>query len=376
MDRTRCAVIIGSGSYIPSRKIPNDYFLNHTFYQADGKRFEKSNEEIIRKFREITGIEERRYVTDDQVASDIAFYASEKALLSANIDKETLDYIIVAHNFGDIKEGNRRTDCVPSLGSRVKQLLHIDNPRTVAYDIPFGCAGWLQGLIQANYFIRSGDARRILVIGADTLSRITDPHDRDSMIYADGSGAVILEAKESVLPVGILAHYTETLANGHAYILHLGPSSNPHYSENNLFLKMNGRKLYEQALRHVPQVIKNSMDKIGLSLRDVDKLLIHQANNKMDEAILKELSELCGTNRLPGDIMPMSISWLGNSSVATLPTLYDLIIHGQLNGHTMDPNALLVFAAVGAGININSVIYRVPEEIGHEDPKTQRLFPK
>jgi 3-oxoacyl-[acyl-carrier-protein] synthase-3 len=363
MDRTRYAVIIGSGSYIPARRIPNDYFINHTFYGTDGTKIEKSNEEIIRKFREITGIDERRYVTNDQVASDIAFYAGEKALLSAGIDKETLDYIIVAHNFGDIKEGNRRSDCVPSLGSRVKQLLHINNSRTVAYDIPFGCAGWLQGLIQANYFIRSGDARRILVIGTDTLSRIADPHDRDSMIYADGSGAVVLEAKESVTPVGILSHDTQTLANGHAFILHLGPSSNPHYPENNLFLKMNGRKLYEQVLKHVPQVIKNSIDKVGISFTAIDKLLIHQANNKMDEAILKELSELCGTNRLPRDVMPMSISWLGNSSVATLPTLYDLMSNGQLTGHTLKPNALLAFAAVGAGININSMIYKVPAEV-------------
>ena len=126
---------------------------------------------------------------------------------------------------------------------------------------------------------------------------------------------------------------------------------------------MNGRKLYEQALKLVPQVIKNSIDKIGLSFNDIDKLLIHQANNKMDEAILKELSELCGTHRLPSDIMPMSISWLGNSSVATLPTLYDLMSKGQLDGHTMKPNGLLAFAAVGAGININAMIYRVPEEI-------------
>jgi 3-oxoacyl-[acyl-carrier-protein] synthase-3 len=118
--------------------------------------------------------------------------------------------------------------------------------------------------------------------------------------------------------------------------------------------------LYEQALKHVPQVIKKSIDKIGLSFSDIDKLLIHQANNKMDEAILKELSELCGTNRLPGEIMPMTISWLGNSSVATLPTLYDLISTGQYDGHAVKPNSLLAFAAVGAGININSMIYRVP----------------
>jgi 3-oxoacyl-[acyl-carrier-protein] synthase-3 len=181
------------------------------------------------------------------------------------------------------------------------------------------------------------------------------------MIYADGAGAVVLEAIQSDKPVGILSHCTETFANGNAFVLHMGASSNPDCKEQNLFLKMNGRKLYEQALKLVPLVIKSSLEKIGLSLQEIDKLLIHQANTKMDEAILKELSEVCGVNRLPCDIMPMSISWLGNSSVATLPTLYDLMQKGQLEGHTIKPNGLLAFAAVGAGININSMIYRVPE---------------
>jgi len=174
------------------------------------------------------------------------------------------------------------------------------------------------------------------------------------------ASGVILEARQSNTPVGILSHYTETFTDGNAFVLHMGASSNPDYRESNLFLKMNGRKLYEQALKLVPLVIKNSIDKIGLSLNNIDKLLIHQANNKMDEAILKALSDLCGVSRLPCDIMPMSISWLGNSSVATLPTLYDLMSKGQFPQHVIKPNALLAFAAVGAGININSMIYRVP----------------
>src|SRR5690606_14009607 len=127
------------------------------------------------------GIQERRYVTDDLVASDIAAFAARDALASAGFDGDTLDYIIVAHNFGDIRADNLRSEFVPALASRVKHSLQITNPATVAYDLPFGCAGWLQGLIQADAYIRNGGARRILVIGAETLSRICDPHDRDSM---------------------------------------------------------------------------------------------------------------------------------------------------------------------------------------------------
>jgi 3-oxoacyl-[acyl-carrier-protein] synthase-3 len=356
------SIIVGSGSYLPTRKIPNQHFKDHQFFEPDGKHIAKSNEEIIQKFQAITGINERRYVTDDLVASDIAFFAAQQAIESSGIDKETLDYIIVAHNFGDIREDNRRSDMVPTLASRVKQHLGIQNSKTVVYDLPFGCAGWLQGVIQANYFIRSGDAKRVMVIGTDTLSRICDPHDRDSMIYSDGAGAVILESRTSDKPVGILSHYTETIANGQTYIIHLGKSSNPDYSQDHLFLKMKGRKLYEQALKLVPHVIQKSIEKAELSINDIDKFLIHQANNKMDEAILEQLQVLNGTHRKTEDILPMTISFLGNSSVATIPTLYDLMNRGELGHHRIKKDGLLAFAAVGAGININSMIYKVPDD--------------
>ena len=123
MDSTRYSVIVGSGSYLPTRKIPNSHFLSHTFFDREGKKLTKCNEEIISKFKDITGIEERRYVTDDLVASDIATYAAESAVQSSGIDKETFDYIIVAHNFGDMKEDNRRSDCLPALASRVKESM-------------------------------------------------------------------------------------------------------------------------------------------------------------------------------------------------------------------------------------------------------------
>jgi 3-oxoacyl-[acyl-carrier-protein] synthase-3 len=122
--------------------------------------------------------------------------SAERALQSAGIDKETLDYVVVAHNFGDIHQDNRRSDFVPTLAARIKQRLGIANPECIAYDLPFGCPGWLQAVIQVDYFLRSGDARRSLGIGAETLSRVCDPHDRDSLIYADGAGAAVLEARE------------------------------------------------------------------------------------------------------------------------------------------------------------------------------------
>jgi 3-oxoacyl-[acyl-carrier-protein] synthase III len=355
------SVIIGSGSYIPTRKIKNEDFMDHVFYEQDGKKIPTKNEVIIRKFSEITGIFERRYVTADLVTSDIAYFAAKDALDSANVDPETLDYLIVAHNFGDIKEENKRSEFVPTLASRVKNRLAIKNPNTICYDLPFGCAGWLQAVIQANLYISSGVAKRVLCIGAETLSRIADPHDRDSMIYADGAGAMILEAKRSEMSVGILSSASKNYAGEQAYALKMGRSNNPDYPVDHLFLKMQGRMVYEQALSIVPVVVQESLDKAGITVDEIDKLFIHQANNKMDEAILKRMFEQYGAGDIPEKIMPMTISWLGNSSVATLPTLYDLVVKNKFEHQTIARGSIIVFVSVGAGININSVVYKVPK---------------
>lgn len=355
------SVIVGTGSYIPPKTVKNEDFKKNEFYDSHGNRIGITNEEIISKFEEITEIKERRYADEDVTASDMATMAAKNALDSSGIDAETLDYIIVAHNFGDLRKGSRQTDILPSLGSRVKEKLGINNPRTVAYDIVFGCPGWLQGIIQADYFIKSGDAKRILVIGSDTLSKISDPHDRDSMIYADGAGATILGAVESEEPVGILSHVTRTDTKEHAYDLWMGKSNNPDYNDGELFIKMNGRKLYEYALKTVPQVVKESLDKAGVWLDQVKKVLIHQANAKMDDAILSRVFRFYKDVKISESVMPMTISFLGNSSVATIPTLLNLILSGQLNDHSLGSGSIAVFTSVGSGMNINSVVYKFPE---------------
>jgi 3-oxoacyl-[acyl-carrier-protein] synthase-3 len=359
MNSTINSVITGTGSYIPTKHIRNEDFLLNEFYDADGKKLEKSNPEIIEKFFEITTISERRYVTDNLVTSDIAYFAAVAAIKSADIDKEELDYIIVAHNFGDIKNNNKQMDVVPCLAARVKHKLEIKNPDTVAYDLLFGCPGWLQAVIQADYLIKSGDARKVLVIGADTLSRISDPHDRDSMLYSDGAGATIFEARESEYPVGIIAHKTRSDASS-SNLLYMGKSyKHDDERRDDYFLKMNGRKLYQYAIEKVPQAIKECLEKSKIHLSEIKKVLIHQANGKMDEAILKRLFDLYEIPDLPKDIMPMTIGWLGNSSVATIPTLLDLILKDQLKPHKINKGDTLVFASVGAGMNINSLVYKM-----------------
>ncbi|MCP4551360.1 MAG: ketoacyl-ACP synthase III [Bacteroidetes bacterium] len=362
MQNNIYSVITGSGRHIPDQIVKNTDFLQNEFYNVEGERIPKSNEDIITKFKEITEIEERRYVKDNLVASDIGFFAAERAITNAKIDKETLDYIIVAHNFGDVKSTIYKVDIVPSLAARVKSKLKIENPFCVAYDLPFGCPGWLQGIIQADYFIKSGDAKKILVIGTETLSRISDPHDIDSMIYSDGAGAVILEAKQSETPVGILTHKTRSDTIEHLNLLYMDHTYNKTKDDDRIYIKMNGRKLYNYALTHVPQLVKDTVEKAGIPINKIKKVLIHQANEKMDNAILNRLFKLYNIKikDVPENIMPMTIAKYGNNSVATVPVLYDMILRGEMENHELKSGDHFVFASVGAGMNVNSVVYKMP----------------
>jgi 3-oxoacyl-[acyl-carrier-protein] synthase-3 len=350
------SIITATGSYIPTLKVPNDYFLGHEFYSPDGTKLEKPTHDIISQFQDITCINERRYLANGLNTSDIAFQAAKQALVGT--DMESLDCIIVAQNFGDLSPDHRRSDMVPTISARVKHKLRIKNPYSVAFDVPFGCPGWLHGMVLANYYIKSGDAKKVLVIGAETLSRFSDPHDMDSMIYADGAGATLVEATER--DAGILTHVTRSDTFEEAYLLWMDKSNNPNLDGGNLFLKMHGHDIYKYAVKTVPEVVKQSLDKAGFTLTDVKKVLIHQANQKMDEAILKRLFKLYKIKNIPEHIMPMTISWLGNSSVATLPTLFDLLQRGKLNNHKLHSGDIAVFASVGAGMNINSMVYRMP----------------
>jgi len=347
--------ITGTGSYIPSTIEKNEDFYNHEFLNANGSKINSTNEVIVKKFKAITGIQERRYIKPELTNSDIAFYAAEKAIADAKIDKESLDYIIVAHNYGDIQYNTEQSDTVPSIASRVKHLLQIKNPKCVGYDLLFGCPGWIQGLIQAKAFIDAGIAKRCLVIGSETLSRVIDKHDRDSMIYSDGAGAVIIE--ETTEEGGIISHNAATFALDEAHFIYFGETNKQEDSSHRKYIKMYGRKIYEFALNNVPLALKSCLEKSEYSINDVKKILIHQANEKMDEAIVERFYKLYDM-KMPEGIMPMSINMLGNSSVATVPTLYDLILKGKLENQEIKKGDIIMFASVGAGMNINAIVYK------------------
>ena len=353
------SVITGTGCYIPPVVIKNSDFVSGKFYTENNLPINVPMPDVIEKFRLITGIKERRYAPEDVSASHMAAQAAQLAIADAGIDAEKIDQIIVAHNYGDIQHLTVQTDTVPSLASRVKHQLGIRNPACVPYDILFGCPGWLQGLIQADSFIKAGMAKTCLVIGTETLSRVVDVHDRDSMIFSDGSGACIIEKKEaSNSEGGVLGGCTRSDSMEELNFIHFDTSYAPDTGVDTCFIKMKGRKVYEYALKHVPTAMKGCLDKSGVSINDLKKIFIHQANEKMDEAIVKAFYALYNIETVPEFIMPMCIQWLGNSSVATIPTLYDLVRKGKVEDQHLNPGDVIMFASVGAGMNINAVCYK------------------
>lgn len=352
--------ITGTGSYIPTVIKTNKEFVSQSFFSEQMERMQYDADIIIEKFEKITGIAERRYVTDDLNTSDIAGIAAKKAVEDSGIDIETLDMVIVAQNFGNVISQTIQTDAVPTIANRVKNFLKIKNPACIAYDLLFGCPGWIQGVIQADAFFKAGIAKNALVIGAETLSRVIDKYDRDSMIFSDGAGAVVLQQKQTENEnEGILAACALSHSNDEVFFINMAKSYNPQSDKAVRYIKMKGRKVYEYALKHVPAAMKQCIDKSGVSIGDVKKIFIHQANEKMDEAIVDALYKLYGYSKAPADIMPMSVHYLGNSSVATVPTLYDLVLHGKDNLHSITHGDVVVFASVGAGMNINAICYRL-----------------
>lgn len=353
------SIITGTGSYIPPVVQTNTDFAKHLFYTEEHVPLPTPPAEVVEKFKQITGIEERRYTTDDLSTADIAAIAAKEAVANSGVDPETIDQIIVAHNFGNVLKHTIQTDAVPSLASLVKHKLAIHNPNCIAYDILFGCPGWLQGVIQADAFFKAGIAKKALVIGAETLSRVIDIYDRDSMIFSDGAGAAVIEYNNtSENGSGLLSTAVQTHALEEVNYINMGPSFYPESDPHVRFIKMKGRKVYEYAMKHVPQAMKDCIDKSGVSIHELKKVFIHQANEKMDEGIINRLFKLYGINTAPEHIMPMSIHWLGNSSVATIPTLYDLVRKGEIENHRLETGDVILFASVGAGMNINAVCYR------------------
>jgi 3-oxoacyl-[acyl-carrier-protein] synthase III len=350
--------ILGTGSHLPERIIENSFFLDKQFMDENGVVNPKPIAEIIEKLEAITGIKSRRYISEKGDSVPLMVAVAVKAIENSGIDKNQLDGIIVAHNAGNMLEGRDGFHTVPNMAALLKNGLEVSNHECFAYDILFGCPGWLQGIIQAHQAIQMGDATHVLVVGIEVASRLLDPHDLDSMILADGCGAAVISKNASETNEGIISYATFSHAQDDISCIYLGKSYNKEITAPTLF-KMTGKDVYKYATVWVPRVIKKALDKANLTASDVDMFLFHQANGKMLHAFANNLSQMYGIEGLSFDgKIPVTIHFTGNTSVATIPTMLDLIRQGELDNYEIKAGMKVVFASVGAGMHCNAIVYQ------------------
>ncbi|MFP4533813.1 MAG: 3-oxoacyl-ACP synthase III family protein [Desulfobacterales bacterium] len=335
MTRT---VIKSTGRCLPDRVI-----TNHDLIQW----METSDEWIVQR----TGIQERRWVPEEGNvgASDLGYEASKIALERAGWTPEDIDLIIFATLSPDI--------FFPGSGCLLQHKLGLK--QTPALDIRQQCTGFLYGLEIADAYIRSGMAGRVLLVGAEVHSTGLDvsTEGRDvTVIFGDGAGAVCVEALETEEPVGVLSsclhaqgEYAESL------MVELPASrSNPRITEDGMkdrrhYPKMDGSRIFKLAVKRLPEVTIEALEKAGLSLADVDMIFPHQANLRINQFYQKALE-------LPDDKMFNNIQRYGNTTAGTIPIALDEALEQNL----LKKNATLVFSGLGAGVTWGAMVYRMP----------------
>ncbi len=351
--------IKGTGTTLPALVIPNSHFLNHTFYDSHGVKNEKKASEIIEKLEAITGITERRYVPFDQDSIPLMAETALKTIKNAGLNPSDLSGIIVAHNAGNMVVGSKTFHTVPNMAACLKNAIQCENHECYAYDTLFGCPGWIQAVIQAHQSITCGESENVLVVGLEIASRLLDPHDLDSMILADGCGACIISKKNEKDAGGLLAYATFSHSQEDLRYIYLDKSNNAPALSGNCYFHMTGKDVYKYATQWMPKVIEKALNKANLTLSDVDLFLFHQANAKMLEAIARNLGKLYTVDDhfFEGKI-PRTIEFLGNTSVATIPTMLDLILKHELGDFSIKKGQKVVMASVGAGMHCNALVYQ------------------
>ena len=321
---TTRAVVQGVGHYLPERVIPNSWFEN---------RLDTSDEWI----RARTGIESRRFASEGETVSELATKAAVSALAAAGRTADDIDAVIVATSTPDLT--------FPSAATIVQGKLGMT--RGFAFDVQAVCAGFVFGLSQANALIVSGQARRILVIGAETFSSILDWSDRTTcVLFGDGAGAVLLEGAEcegSNEDRGILA--TDLHSDGrYRDILYVdGGVSTQEIGH----LRMQGREVFRHAVEKLAGTAQASLDSLALKGADLDWLVPHQANLRIIKSTAQKLG--LGLERVV-----LTVQEHGNTSAASIPLALSV---GEKRGQ-IKPGDLLLTEAIGGGLAWGSVILR------------------
>ena len=318
------AVVTGVGHYLPERIVPNS-------------EFEKSLDTSDEWIRARSGIERRHFAAEGEMTSDLATKAARNALAKAGIDAEQIDALVLATSTADLT--------FPSAATMVQANLGMT--RGFAFDVQAVCAGFAYALSNANALILSGQAKRVLVIGAETFSRIMDWTDRSTcVLFGDGAGALVLEAQEgkgTPEDRGILS--TDLHSDGrHRDILYVDGGVS---TQSTGHLRMQGREVFRHAIEKLAATANAAMDKAGITTDDVDWIVPHQANIRIIQGTAKKMG-------LPMDKVVVTVQDHGNTSAASIPLALSVASErGQIA-----PGDLIVTEAIGGGLAWGAVVLR------------------
>lgn len=319
--------IIGTGSYVPEKVLTN-------------KELEKMIPTNSKWIEENLGIKERRIASDKEATSDLAAKAAIKAIENAGLTKDDIDLIIVATATPD--------RLAPSTAAIVQDKIQAYN--SVAFDISAVCSGFLYGMSVATQFIAAGVYENVLVIGADTFSKITDWTRRDAVFFGDGAGAAVFSNGNAYEGFGAFRLYTDGRGKFN-YTLPAGGSEMPATHETIdkglHFFQMNGRAVYDTATEVLPKAIRQILEDTGLSIDDIDYLIPHQPSIQ----ILKKTAEIIG---LPWEKVMTNMDRYANTSGGTIPILLDEV---NKSGRLKRGDTIL-FAAVGSGWTYGTAILK------------------
>lgn len=321
---TRRAVVIGSGHYLPERVVEN-------------AEFEKTLETTDEWIRSRSGIERRHFAAEDETTSDLATKAAQHALDQAGLQPDDIDAIVVATSTADLT--------FPSAASMVQAKLGMT--RGFAFDIQAVCAGFAYALTNANALILSGQAERVLVIGAETFSQIMDWTDRSTcVLFGDGAGALVLEAQEGAGEAsdrGILS--TDLNSDGrHKDILFVDGGIS---TQTTGFLRMQGKEVFRHAIEKLAATAEKAMERAGVTSDDVDWVVPHQANIRIIQGTARKMG-------LSMDKVIVTVQDHGNTSAASIPLALSVgVERGQIK-----PGDLIVTEAIGGGLAWGAVVLR------------------
>jgi len=317
--------IIGSGAYLPETVLTN---------QELARRVDTSDEWIVER----TGIRRRHVARDGEVTSDLALKAAEAALADAKIGVEDLDLIVCATTTPD--------ETFPATATRVQARLGMT--RGAAFDVQAVCSGFIFGLSVADNFIRCGQAKTVLLIGAETMSRLMDWTDRTTcVLFGDGAGAVVLRAGEgagTIADRGVLN--TKIFSDGRLHDL-LYVDGGPSSTQTTGFLRMQGKEVFKHAVTNISGAIQASADEAGLSIADIDWFVPHQANQRILDGTARKLG-------IAPEKVVSTVAEHGNTSAASVPlALSTAVTDGRIRR-----GDLVLLEAMGGGFTWGAALVR------------------